>query len=78
MTCLGWWSAEATTFVSGYISETEQAVNGVGFQILQILFMVSKRGVNLPLNIPQLLSLHGLVKCVHVCVCVCVCLLVVA
>ena len=42
MTCLGWWSAEATTFVSGYISETEQAVNGVGFQILQILFMVSK------------------------------------
>ena len=41
MTCSGWWSAEATTFVSGYISETEQAVNGVGFQILQMLFMVS-------------------------------------
>lgn len=35
-----WWSAEVTTFVSGYISETEQAVNGVGFQILVFLFMV--------------------------------------
>ena len=60
MTCLGWWSAEATTFVSGYISETEQAVNGIGFQILQILFMVSNLSrIGVSSYVPPTSTYHG-------------------
>ena len=45
MTCLPWWTAEATSFVSGAISDTELAVNSVGFQLINIMFMVSEEGV---------------------------------
>ena len=41
MTCFEWWSVEVTFVVSGSISETELAVNSIGFQLLVIMFMVS-------------------------------------
>ena len=41
MMCLEWWSAEATTFIAGVISEEELAANSVWFQTMVIFYMVS-------------------------------------
>ena len=40
MLCLEWWSAEATTFIAGIISEEELAANSVWFQTMVIFYIV--------------------------------------